>query len=78
MSYSIMDMGNSTKAQSKGSLKTLADMEQNREMTNNSLKQQKKGNQMSGAASGAMIGTMIMPGWGTAIGGAIGLIGGSL
>jgi uncharacterized protein YcfJ len=78
MSYSIMDMGNSTKAQSKGSLKTLADMEQNREMTNDSLKQQKKGNQMSGAATGATMGFMVGGPYGAAIGGAIGLIGGSL
>jgi uncharacterized protein YcfJ len=78
MSYSIMDMGNSTKAQSKGSLKTLADMEQNREITNNGIKQQKKSNQMSGTASGAMIGLSIGGPYGAAIGGAIGFIGGSL
>ena len=78
MAYSIMDMGNSTKSQSKQSLKTLADMEQNREMVNDQNKQQKKNGQMSSAASGAIIGTQIMPGWGTAIGIVVGYLGGSL
>lgn len=73
-----MDMGKSTKSQSKQSLNTLADMEQNREITNNQIDSQKKGSQMSGTATGAIIGTQILPGWGTAIGGAIGLLGGSL
>lgn len=74
-----MDMGKSTKSQSKQSLNTLADMEQNREITNNQIDSQKKSSQMSGAASGAMIGFSVGGGpWGAAIGGAIGLIGGSL
>ena len=53
MSYSIMDMGRSTKKQSQGSLKTLADMEQKREITNDQIASQKKTTQMGGAASGA-------------------------
>lgn len=82
MSYSILDMGNSTKGQSQKSLKTLADMEQNREITNDQIASQKKGNQMSGAATGAMMG-YVMAGsaggpMGMAIGAGIGLLAGSL
>ncbi|NRA62489.1 MAG: bacteriocin [Psychrobium sp.] len=77
MSYSIMDMGNSTKKQAKQSLDTLSKLEQNREQINAQNKQKKKGNQLSGMASGAMIGTQIMPGWGTAIGAAVGFLAGS-
>ena len=73
-----MQAGQSTKNKVTGSLKTLSDLEQNREMTNNNLEQQQKSAQMSGTASGAMIGTQIMPGWGTAIGAAVGYVAGSL
>ncbi|TVU80211.1 bacteriocin [Pseudoalteromonas neustonica] len=78
MSYSIMQAGQSTKGKATGSLKTLSDMEQNREMRNDQAEQQTKNSQMSGAASGAMIGTQIMPGWGTAIGAVVGFAAGSL
>lgn len=82
MSYSILKMGQGTKAQSKKSLNTLADMEQNREITNDQIDSQKKGNQMSGAATGAMMG-YVMAGsaggpMGMAIGAGIGLLAGSL
>jgi hypothetical protein len=36
------------------------------------------GGAISGAASGAAAGTQLMPGWGTAIGGAVGLVGGMM
>lgn len=78
MSYSIMQSGQSTKGKATDSLKTLSDMEQKRDMTNESIKTQKKTSQMGGAASGAMIGTTIMPGWGTAIGAVIGFAAGGL
>lgn len=81
MSYSIMDMGRSTKSQSTRSLNTLADLEQNREITNNNIDQQKKSNQMSGAASGAMIGATYGSSAGPvgiAVGAAIGYLAGSL
>jgi RNA-splicing ligase RtcB len=78
MSYSIMQAGQSTKNKATESLKTLSDLEQNREMTNNNLDQQQKSAQMSGTASGAIIGTQIMPGLGTAIGAVVGFAAGSL
>ncbi|ANS04623.1 MULTISPECIES: glycine zipper domain-containing protein [Pseudoalteromonas] len=78
MSYSIMNAGQSTKAKSTQSLKTLSDMEQNREIANDQADQAQKNSQMSGTATGAMIGTQIMPGWGTAIGAVIGFAAGSL
>lgn len=78
MSYSIMNAGASTKAQAKNSLKTLSDLEQNREATNKQLAQQKKGNQLSGVSSGAMMGFMVGGPAGAAIGAGVGLIAGSL
>lgn len=78
MSYSIMSMGQSTKAQSKQSLNTLADMEQKREITNDQIDSQKKSSQMSGTASGAMVGFMVGGPLGAGIGAGIGLLAGSL
>lgn len=78
MAYSIMQAGQSTKSKATGSLKSLSDMEQNRDMTNENLDQQQKSAQMSGAASGAMVGFTVGGPWGAAIGGAIGLVAGSL
>ncbi len=85
MPYSIMQAGQSTKNKATGSLKTLSDLEQNREMTNNNLEQQKKSAQisatgtgiMAGAMAGAQMGSVGGP-WGAAIGGAIGFVAGSL
>lgn len=53
-------------------------LETNRENSNQQLKSQARQQTASMAASGAMIGTMIMPGWGTAIGAGIGFIAGEL
>ena len=78
MGYSIMQAGQSTKNKATGSLKTLSDMEQNRDMTNENLDQQQKSAQISGTASGAMAGAMVGGPWGAAIGGAIGFVAGSL
>jgi hypothetical protein len=78
MSYSIMDMGQSTKSQATGSLNTLADMEQNREIANDQIDAQKKQAQMSGVASGAMIGFSVGGPVGAAIGGSVGFLAGSL
>ena len=78
MSYSIMDMGRSTKSQSKQSLNTLADMEQNREIANDQIDAQKKSSQMSGVATGAMVGFSMGGPMGAAVGGFVGLLGGSL
>ena len=78
MSYSLLNTGDSLKSQADGSLNTLVNMEQKREATNDQIDQTKKSNKMSGAATGAMIGTQIMPGWGTAIGAAAGFLAGSL
>jgi len=78
MSYSVMNAGNSTKSQATKSLKTLADLEQNRDATNKGIKQQKKNSQMSGAASGAMVGASVGGPWGAVIGASVGLLAGSL
>jgi len=78
MSYSIMNMGKSTKGQAKASLGTLSKMEQNREMVNANNKQQKKSNTLSGVGSGAMIGATVGGPWGAAIGAVVGGLAGSL
>lgn len=85
MAYSIMQAGQSTKNKATGSLKSLADMEQNREMTNDNLDQQQKSAQISATGTGVMAGAMlgaemgsIGGPWGAAIGGAIGFVAGSL
>lgn len=78
MSYSIMDMGRSTKSQATNSLNTLADMEQNREIANDQIDAQKKQAQMSGVASGAMVGFTVGGPVGAGIGAGIGLLAGSL
>jgi len=82
MSYSIMDMGRSTKSQATNSLNTLADMEQSREIANDQIDAQKKQSQMGGATTGAMMG-YVMAGsaggpMGMAIGAGIGLLAVSL
>lgn len=75
---SLLAVGKSIKNRANTSLKSLADMENNRNMQNDNLDAQHKSNQVSGAATGAIIGTQIMPGWGTAIGAGIGLLAGSI
>lgn len=81
MSYSIMQSGQSTKGKATDSLKTLSDMEQKRDMTNENLKQQKKSAQIGGAGTGAMVGATYGASagpWGIAIGAALGYVAGSL
>lgn len=78
MAYSIIQAGQSTKRKATGSLKTLSDMEQSRDMTNANLEQQKKSAQVSGAGTGAMTGFMVGGPWGAAVGAAIGFAAGSL
>jgi uncharacterized membrane protein len=60
-----------------GALQKVAQMQQQREQFNSQASAQHKQNIMGGAASGAAIGSEIMPGWGTVIGGVVGALGGS-
>jgi len=68
----LMGMNQYLAGQSIRGYGDLSTMEQNRNATNKRLKAQHQQAQtsatLSGAASGAMIGTEILPGWGTAIG----------
>lgn len=76
---SLLNISKTVKSRSKNNLNTLASMEANRNMTNASIDAQKESNQKSGAASGAMIATMMGAGpWGIALGAGLGLLGGSL
>lgn len=45
---------------------------------NKELKSARRQSQLSGAASGAMVGNSIVPGWGAVIGAGVGLLAGSL
>ncbi|WP_299262872.1 hypothetical protein [uncultured Psychrosphaera sp.] len=75
---SLLAVGKSTKNRANTSLKSLADMENNREMQNDQLDAQHKSNQVSGATSGAVIGFQVGGVYGAAIGGTIGLLAGSI
>lgn len=51
-----------------------ASMEQKRDMANKQMEQAEKNQKMQAAAAGATVGTMIYPGIGTIIGGALGYL----
>lgn len=74
MSYGLTQAGLGMKSDAHRGLKEVAQMEEQRNQHNESVKQQQKQSKISGAASGAMMGTMIMPGLGTVVGGALGYI----
>lgn len=54
------------------------EMKQRQEMQKEQQEAAQKQGQMSAVGTGAMIGTQIMPGWGTVIGAAIGYLGSEL
>jgi amino acid permease len=72
MGYGLIDLGASTRKQALAGMEASAERETARDNANNQLKSAEKSQQMSAIGTGAGIGTMIMPGWGTAIGAAAG------
>lgn len=80
MSYGLVQSGHKFKDEAMQGLSDVARLEENRDRTNENLKQEKKNTEtnavMSGATTGAMMGSQIMPGWGTVIGGVVGAVGG--
>lgn len=78
MGYGILDIGAQTRQQGMMGLRDAANREQEVEMANQSLKTAKKQQTMSAIGAGAAIGTMVMPGIGTAIGAGVGFLADSL
>ena len=78
MGYGLLDIGAQTRQQGMAGLRDAANREQEVEMANQSLKTAKKQQTMSAICAGAGIGTMVMPGIGTAIGAGIGFLADSL
>lgn len=76
--YGLIDIQRNLNDSANKGLEHTANMERNREMAGDQLRAQRKQNQMSGAGTGAAIGTMIMPGAGTLIGAGAGFLFGSL
>ncbi|HFT7660993.1 TPA: bacteriocin [Aeromonas veronii] len=78
MGYGLLDIGAQTRQQGMMGLRDAANREQEVEMANQSLKTAKKQQTMSAIGAGAGVGTMVMPGLGTAIGAGIGFLADSL
>lgn len=78
MGYGLLDIGAQTRQQGMMGLRDAANREQDLEMANQSLKTAKKQQTMSAIGAGAGIGTMVMPGIGTAIGAGVGFLADSL
>ena len=72
MGYGLIDVGAQTRKQAMAGMEANAERENSRENANKQLKSAEKSQKMSAIGTGAGIGTMIMPGWGTAIGAAAG------
>ena len=78
MGYGLLDIGAQTRQQGMMGLRDAANREQELEMANQSLKTAKKQQTMSAIGAGVGIGTMVMPGIGTAIGAGVGFLADSL
>lgn len=78
MGYGLLDIGAQTRQQGMMGLRDAANREQEVEVANQSLKTAKKQQTMSAIGAGAGVGTMVMPGLGTAIGAGIGFLADSL
>lgn len=78
MGYGILDIGAQTRQQGMVGLRDAANREGEMEAANKSLKSARKAQTMSSVGTGAVVGTMIMPGIGTAIGAGVGFLADSL
>ena len=72
MGYGLIDLGAQTRRQAMAGMEASSARETARENANKQLKSAEKSQTMSAVGTGAGVGTMIMPGWGTAIGAAAG------
>ncbi|MNC62042.1 hypothetical protein D3C76_611370 [compost metagenome] len=78
MGYGILDIGAQTRQQGMSGLRDAANREEEVEMANKNLKSARKQQTMSAVGTGAAVGTMVMPGIGTAIGAGVGFLADSL
>ncbi|WP_033135604.1 MULTISPECIES: bacteriocin [Aeromonas] len=78
MGYGILDLGAQTRQQGMTGLRDAANRESELEAANKGLKTARKAQTMSSVGAGAAVGTMVMPGIGTAIGAGIGFLADSL
>ncbi len=74
MGYSLLDAATATRQQAMAGMDEAAKLENKREAANEQLDAAKKQQTMSAVGTGAAIGTMIMPGVGTAVGAGVGYI----
>ena len=72
--FGLTDARRSLDSQARMGLQQAAQREQQIDLANDQLAQQDKAGRISSVATGAGIGTAIMPGVGTAIGAGIGLL----
>lgn len=70
----LMSVGRQYKDQGIAGLESAYAREDERDRFNKGVEQAEYSEKLSGAASGAAIGTQIMPGWGTLIGAGVGLL----
>ncbi|MCW0507584.1 bacteriocin [Aeromonas piscicola] len=78
MEYGILDIGAQTRQQGMAGLRDAANREGEVEAANKSLKSARKAQTMSAVGTGAAVGTMVMPGIGTAVGAGVGFLADSL
>ncbi|MBV7438807.1 bacteriocin [Aeromonas sp. sif2416] len=78
MGYGILDIGAQTRQQGMSGLRDAANREEEVEMANKNLKSARKQQTMSAVGTGAAVGTLVMPGIGTAIGAGVGFLADSL
>ena len=78
MGYGILDIGAQTRQQGMAGLRDAANREEEVEMANKNLKSARKQQTMSAVGTGAAVGTLVMPGIGTAIGAGVGFLADSL
>ncbi|MND19036.1 hypothetical protein D3C80_93360 [compost metagenome] len=78
MGYGVLDIGAQTRQQGMAGLRDAANREEEVEMANKNLKSARKQQTMSAVGTGAAVGTMVMPGIGTAIGAGVGFLADSL
>ncbi|RSM31732.1 Uncharacterised protein [Aeromonas salmonicida] len=74
MGYGLIDIGAQTRRQALQGLQESASLDEQREAMNKSLKSQHKVQTMTNIGTGAAVGTMVMPGIGTAIGAGVGAL----
>ncbi|MGY3892819.1 bacteriocin [Aeromonas enterica] len=75
MGFGLIDIGAQTRRQALQGMQDAAQLDEQREAMNKSLTSQQKQLTMTNIGTGAAVGTMVMPGIGTAIGAGIGALG---